>query len=606
MINKILDYYRNADYDFRHFAFEADPLKSRFNEWVDYYRMKWAISKAIEARSILEIGVRYGYSAHAFLSGSPQAEYIGVDADEPSFGGDIGAVDWAREALQKEGFSVEIIKSNTQKWSRLPDGCYDLVHVDGQQDGDGTYHDLDMAIMQSKYILVDGYHWTRQNFLAVNEWLWNNRAAVEFSINIPGYAGDLLIRSKFQSEAATGRKPDSAELVDAYTSDYYLRDCGGYEHWHDSRGAQLDARLQAVADAAMAIGVPRKVVDLGAGRGELSAYFAKNGADVTAIDYSSDAEKLIAETVGQHEDARRRVVVVRGSVTDATAYSDEYDLAVAADIVEHLAPDELDKMYEIVSKKLKPTLGSLVVHTAPNKWNYQYQHPREQKAAIAAGFWLPRIRRSWYERLMHINEQNPRHLRKQLSRFFPYIHLWLSDDQIMGGSLVRPYTIKDCRQAKSIFAIASHRPIDVESIASIFCMNIFTDNEKNAVQFYIVDSPREARVGQFFDVTVKVINKSRRRITSLPPYPYHLSYHWRDMHEGVVQWDGHRTLFAPALLPGAEGLYKVKVQAPAEAGIYRLEVAAVQEAVRWHEPISLIGEDLMICVTDGESLVEDK
>ncbi len=600
MISKILDYYKNANYDFRKFAFEADPLKNRFNEWVDYYRMKWAISKAIEAKTILEIGVRYGYSAHAFLSGSPQARYIGVDADEPSFGGDKGAVDWAREALRQEGFSVEIIKTNTQKWSRFPDGCYDLVHVDGQQDGDGTYHDLDMAIMQSKYILVDGYHWTRQNFLAVNEWLWNNRAAVEFSINIPGYAGDLLIRSKFQSEAATGRKPDSAELVDAYTSDYYLRDCGGYEHWHDSRGAQLDARLQAVADAAMAIGVPRKVVDLGAGRGELSAYFAKNGADVTAIDYSSDAEKLIAETVGQHEDARRRVVVVRGSVTDATAYSDEYDLAVAADIVEHLAPHELDKMYEIVSEKLKISLGSLVIHTAPNKWNYQYQHPREQESAISAGFWLPRIRRTWYERLMHINEQSPRVLKKQLSRFFPYVQVWLSDDQGMGGSLVRPYTIQDCRKARSIFAIASHRPLDIEALASNFCTNPFSDDESKAISFAFVNSPRAVRVSDFFEVEIRVANQSGRRIASLPPHPYHLSYHWRDMHEGVVQWEGHRTLFAPALLPGVEGLYKVKVQAPAQAGIYRLEVAAVQEAVRWREPIKLIGEDLMIHVTDGE------
>ena len=31
MISKILDYYKNANYDFRKFAFEADPLKNRFN-----------------------------------------------------------------------------------------------------------------------------------------------------------------------------------------------------------------------------------------------------------------------------------------------------------------------------------------------------------------------------------------------------------------------------------------------------------------------------------------------------------------------------------------------------------------------------------------------
>ncbi len=604
MINKILDFYKNSNYDFRKFAFEYDPLKIRFNEWVDYYRMKWAISKAIEAQSILEIGVRYGYSAHAFLSASPQAKYIGVDADEPFFGGDIGAVDWAREALQQEGFSVDIIKNNTQKWSRLPDGCYDLVHVDGQQDGDGTYHDLDMAIIQSKYILVDGYHWTRQNFLAVNEWLWNNRAAVEFSINIPGYAGDLLIRSKIKSAATSNDRQDSENLIEAYTSDYYLRDCGGYELWNDSRGAQLDGRLQAVADAAMAIGVPRKVIDLGAGRGELSAYFAKKGAYVTAIDYSSDAEKLIRETVGGDEDVQKYVTVVRGSVTDANNYSEEYDLAVAADIVEHLAPDELDKMYGVVSRKLKTALGSLVVHTAPNKWNYQYQHPREQNTAIAAGFWLPRIRRTWYERLMHINEQNPRHLKKQLLRFFPYVHLWLSDDRNMGGSLVRIYTIEDCRQAKSIFAIASHRPIDVEAIASVFCMNRFADHESNAVSFDIINSPIEARAGHFFDVTVKVANQSGKRIASLPPHPYHLSYHWINIHSGLIQWEGHRTPFAPALLSGTERLFKVAVQAPVEAGVYRLEVAAVQEGIRWHNPIKPMETELIIRINEGGSYVE--
>ncbi len=599
MINKILDFYKNTDYDFRKFAFASDPLKNRFNEWVDYYRMKWAISKAINAQSILEIGVRYGYSAHAFLSASPQARYIGIDADEPSFGGDVGAVDWAKEALRKEDFLIEIIKDNTQKWSRLPDGCYDLVHVDGQQDGDGTYHDLDIAITQSKYILVDGYHWTRQNFLTVNEWLWNNRAAIEFSINIPGYAGDLLIRSKIQPKAVAGEQQDSEELVEAYTSDYYLRDCGGYECWHDSRGAQLDSRLQAVADAAIAIGVPRKVVDLGAGRGELSAYFASKGAYVTAIDYSLDAEKLIGETIGVNEEARKRVTVVRGSVTDIDNYSEEYDLAVAADIVEHLAPEELDKMYEIVSKKLMSTLGSLVVHTAPNKWNYQYQHPREQKAAISAGFWLPRIRRSWYERLMHINEQNPRFLKKQLLRFFPYVYLWFSDDGNMGGNLVRKYKIEDYRRAKSIYAIASHRPIDIKAIASGFCSFPFAEKESEDIGFDFISAPNEALARKYFDVTIKVVNKSLRCIASLPPNPYHLSYHWIDGNGEMIEWEGHRTLFTPALLPGAEGLYKVMVQAPAQAGVYRLEVAAVQEAVRWHDPIKPIGGELTIRITEG-------
>lgn len=93
MIDKIIECYKSSKYDFRKFAFENDPLNKYFDQWVDYYRMKWAIAKAVSANSILEIGVRYGYSAHAFLSALPDACYLGVDSDEARFGGEVGAVD---------------------------------------------------------------------------------------------------------------------------------------------------------------------------------------------------------------------------------------------------------------------------------------------------------------------------------------------------------------------------------------------------------------------------------------------------------------------------------------------------------------------------------
>lgn len=103
---------------------------------------------------------------------------------------------------------------------------FDLVHIDGQQDGDGTYHDLDMAVLQAKYILVDGYHWTRQNFLAINEWLWFNRAALDFSINIPGYAGDMLIRTKLHATSIVkDDKTDSKSLVQALSMGLLVKNC---------------------------------------------------------------------------------------------------------------------------------------------------------------------------------------------------------------------------------------------------------------------------------------------------------------------------------------------------------------------------------------------
>jgi hypothetical protein len=258
-------------------------------------------------------------------------------------------------------------------------------------------------------------------------------------------------------------------------------------------------------------------------------------------------------------------------------------------------------MYEVVSEKLKASLGSLVIHTAPNKWNYLYQHPREQKDAINAGFWSPRIRRTWYENLMHINEQNPRVLKRQLSRFFPHVHLWFPDDQSMGGGLIRPNTIQDCRLAKSIFAIASHRPIDINNIIPAFYSHPLSDEESGVIDFFVVDAPETADADSCFDVTVKVKNRSNKRIATLPPNPYHLSYHWMDESGKSVVWDGLRTPFAPPLLPGGEIQYKVKVQAPAQSGIYRLEMAAVQESVRWHDPMKHVAGTLYVRIAERRS-----
>ncbi|MEO8248720.1 MAG: methyltransferase domain-containing protein [Burkholderiales bacterium] len=601
MIERIIKYYNDSDYDFRKFAFQGDPLKNRFEEWVGRYKMKWAIAKAIDAKIILEIGVGYGYAAHAFLDASRDAQYIGID--KPSLDGEVGAVDWAENFLSEQGFSAKILREDTQAWTRLPGGVFDLVHIDGQQDGNGTYHDLDLALVQSKTILVDGYHWTRQNFLAVNEWLWNNRAAVDYSTGIPGYAGGLLICPNSSALAVKGGSSNSTELVAAYTSDYYLRDCGGYEFWNDSRGARLDARLQAVADVACAIGKPKTVIDLGAGRGELSAFFARIGAHVTAIDYSPQATALIEKTLESSEDLKNRVTVVQGSVTDVSIYPEQADLAVAADVVEHLDPAELELMYAIVSDRLMSAKGSLVVHTAPNKWNYQYQHPKEQKAAIDAGFWLPRVRRTWYERQMHINEQNPRILKKQLSRYFPYVHLWFSDDHSAGGSLIRRFTVDDCRRAKSIFAIASHRPIDIKALAVSFISAPLTHEESEALEFSVVETPGSVRAGAIFHVAVNVVNRSSSRITSLLPHPYHLSYHWKSADGNMLIWEGQRTGFTPALTSGEERTYSVRVQAPVQQGKYRLEVAAVQEGVRWHEPIRAPSGGLIDIADGGKSAV---
>src|ERR1035438_4093889 len=52
---------KQSDYDFRLSACPDDPFRYLFDEWVPYYRGKWAIARYLQPKRILEIGVRYGY-----------------------------------------------------------------------------------------------------------------------------------------------------------------------------------------------------------------------------------------------------------------------------------------------------------------------------------------------------------------------------------------------------------------------------------------------------------------------------------------------------------------------------------------------------------------
>jgi len=96
MLDAIVSCSRTTNYDFRATACAQDPLTHLFADWVPYYKTKWAIARVLQPASILEIGVRYGYSAAAFLNACPGATYLGIDLDSDTFGGVKGAIQWAR------------------------------------------------------------------------------------------------------------------------------------------------------------------------------------------------------------------------------------------------------------------------------------------------------------------------------------------------------------------------------------------------------------------------------------------------------------------------------------------------------------------------------
>ncbi len=580
MVEEILTVAKASAYDFRQTAYPEDPLRHLFPEWLAYYRMKWAIARVLKPKSILEIGVRFGYSALAFLNACPLAQYVGIDIDSPSFGGSPGALDWARKACSQ--YQAKFILGDSTKMERFPGGPYDLIHVDGQQDGEGTMHDLILASAQASFILVDGYFWSRANFFSASDFLFRYRELIEFYEVIPAYAGELLVRMKAQDISSSGVRADSSiALRGAYTKDYYLLDCGGFDAFKRTYGSTLeDPRLETLAKIARAVPVSR-ALDLGCGRGELSLEFARRGFEVTAIDYSEDAMAIAREAISRNPELSSSVTLECNDVNSADIRG-QYTIAVAADLIEHMMPAELDRLYLRTAKHLAPD-GLFIIHTYPNHWYYKYEYARRQRLARQIGAFLPMEPRTRYELLMHINEQSPRSLRRQLSNYFRHVLVWLGTPTDPAENLRRKFSINEMRAATDLFAVASHQPISIAQLIRQLRMEALAESDRKKIKLTVTSRPGTIRPGSQFFVAVELRNRTDVYLQSVEPYPVHLSYHWFSANGQYVVFDGERTRLVPDARPDSSVVYQLKVAGPDAPGMYVLRVTLVQESIGWFD-----------------------
>lgn len=123
----------------------------------EYYRIKYAIADFLKPKRICEIGVRAGYSAAAFLEAGHTEFYCGVDYNVGTHGGIVGYSNYAMSTVlpsYKVDFKI-YIDVNSQIIHELPDGPFDLLHVDGDHTQKGVYHDISLGMKSAKWILVD-------------------------------------------------------------------------------------------------------------------------------------------------------------------------------------------------------------------------------------------------------------------------------------------------------------------------------------------------------------------------------------------------------------------------------------------------------------------
>jgi len=108
------------------------------------------------------------------------------------------------------------------------------------------------------------------------------------------------------------------------------------------------------------------VVDLGCGWGTITFALARRGARVVGVDFSSEAIRLCEERL--RSEPLPGITFLRADAGSTGLAGAEWDLVVAADLVEHLDPATTLRVYREALRLLRP--GGRLVVWAPNPGHF--------------------------------------------------------------------------------------------------------------------------------------------------------------------------------------------------------------------------------------------
>lgn len=246
-----------------------------------------------------------------------------------------------------------------------------------------------------------------------------------------------------------GTLPAAVVPATVYDESYYRTMCGGFQEWTSSGGAQA-APVYAVVLERAGVGPGSVVLDVGTGRGELLAAASARGARLAVgVEYSPAAVALTRQTL-QARGVAGAAHVVLADARRLPLPAASVDVVTMLDIVEHLAPAELDAALAEAARVLRPG-GLLLAHTFPTATLYRLTY-RGLRALH------PRGRRSWpadprndYEHRMHVNEQTLRGLRRSVAR------AGLDPAGVRPGEWVYTDFLPSATARRIVAALARHR-----------------------------------------------------------------------------------------------------------------------------------------------------
>jgi predicted O-methyltransferase YrrM len=180
--------------------YDREYYLARREAFLHKYLCFYAVSKTIQPRSIIELGVSAGSGADAYLSASPHAQYLGIDLFPKEADTQTG-VTWdpyayARRLLTERRFDRwTLLRADLRRLGRLP-GTADLVVVDGAHDVDAEYSDLRLALTANPtFIFVDDAGDERHAKPAIRRLLETDLAGrLAYTVPIDYTDGGLVIR----------------------------------------------------------------------------------------------------------------------------------------------------------------------------------------------------------------------------------------------------------------------------------------------------------------------------------------------------------------------------------------------------------------------------
>lgn len=186
-----------------------------------------------------------------------------------------------------------------------------------------------------------------------------------------------------------------------YTSSYYNDRCGGVEFFH-AYGADVLKPLMQQAVIAAGLEKGMRLLDVGCGRGELTANLAKKGFDIIGIDYSAEAVDLAQKSFPH-------AAYQQGRLETLAFQEASFDRIFFLGTIEHLYDDEIKTLIQQFEKLLKKG-GAVIITTCTNPLYYKCWtfSARARLSRLVNRFGIslkaPRPPRSEEDESMHVNE----------------------------------------------------------------------------------------------------------------------------------------------------------------------------------------------------------